>query len=124
MGAADHLSGVRYPLNVGASVTLTTVAGVVRGTVTLAPPGTERWHLTRAAVVTNQATTVTTMPVASLYLDSISDQNLIDSTYTGARDATDLDLMLEKGQRILCEWVAGVAASVATLSLFGTRILY
>lgn len=124
MGAADHLSGVRYPLNVGASVTLVSVAGVVRGSVTLQPPGTERWHVTRAAVVTNQASTVTTMPIASLYMDSISDQNLLDSTYTGARDATDLDIILEKGQRIVCEWVGGVAASVATLSLFGTRILY
>lgn len=118
------MAGEVYPLNVGASVTLATVAGVVRGAVTLAPPGVERWHLTRAAVVTNQASTVTTMPIASLYLDSISDQNLIDSTYTGARDATDLDITLEKGQRIICEWVAGVAASVATLSLFGERILY
>jgi hypothetical protein len=116
--------GATYPLNIGASVTMALVGGVVQGVVQLVPPGVEKWHITRATVITSQASTVTPIPTASLYTPSISDQNMIDSTYTGCRDSTDLDIWLEKGQPIICQWLDGIAGTIATLSLFGTRELY
>lgn len=115
------MGGQTYPLNEGRSVVLN-AAGF--GQTFLAPPGVEKWRVTRYAVVTNQASTVTTMPICSLYLDSISDANLVDSTYTGARDAGDCDLVLQKGQQLIATWTGGVAASIATLSIIGERILY
>jgi len=105
-----------FQLNIGGNVTLNS-AGF--GTVTLGPPRTERWHIRRIAVVTNQSSTVTTMPIASVYVDSIANSNLLDSTYTGARDGGDFDIWLESAQKIIGEWVGGVAATIATLSLFG-----
>lgn len=116
--------GAKYPLNTGKAVSLAPVSGVVRGSVALVPPGTERWHITRYAIVTNQSASSTTVPVCSIYTESISDLNLVDSTFTGNRDSGDCDIWLEKGQPIIAEWVDGVNGSIATLSLFGERELY
>lgn len=110
------MSPTRWQLNIGKSVTLNSAGN---GTVTITPPRTERWHIQRIAVVTNQASTVTTMPIASVYVDSIADANLLDSTYTGARDGGDFDIWLQPAQPIIGQWTSGVASSIATLSLFG-----
>lgn len=113
--------GAEYNLNESAQVTLN---GSGNGSCFLAPMGTERWHVTRIAVVTNQSASATTIPTCGLYVDSIADANLYDKTYTGSQDSTDADIWLEKGQQLHAQWLGGVAATIGTISVFGKRILY
>lgn len=115
------MAGAEYNLNEDKQVTLDSSGN---GSCFVAPNGTERWHITRIAVVTNQAVTVTTIPTCGVYLDSISDSNLYDKTYTGSQDSTDSDIWLEKGQQLHAQWLGGVAGSKGTLSVFGIRQLY
>lgn len=114
--------GTEYNLNTFAQVTLD---GSGNGTCFVAPSGTEKWHITRIAVATNQATSVTTIPTCGVYLDSVADANLYDKTYTGSQDSTDADIWLEKGQQLHAQWLDGPTTGViATISVFGKRILY
>ena len=115
------MSGQSYTLDTSATVTLN-AAGT--GTAIVSPPAVERWHVTRYAVVTNQSTTTTPIPLCKLYVNSVSDANLYDGTYTGNQDSGDADLWLEKGQQLIAQWTGGVPASVGTLSIFGTRVSY
>lgn len=96
-----------------------TVSAAGLATVTIPIPRQQRWRLLRYTVLTNQATTVTTMPIATVYSGSVADANAIDTTYTGARDSGSCDLWFEGGDRIVCQWVGGVAATIATLSILG-----
>lgn len=115
------MAGEEYNLNEFKQVTLNASGN---GSAFVSPPGTEKWHITRIAVVTNQAVSVTTVPTCGVYLDSIADANLYDKTYTGSQDSTDADLWLEKGQQLHAEWLGGVAGTIGTVSVFGKRILY
>lgn len=99
-----------------------TISAAGTALVSLAVPRQERWTLRRATVLTNQAPALTTMPVATLYKDSVSDGNAIDSTYTGARDSGDFDLVLEGGSRLIAQWTGGIAGTIATLSIYGERV--
>lgn len=94
------------------------------GTAQLQPSGTEKWHVTRITVVTNQAPSTTPIPVCAVYTDSVDPGNVYDITYTGSQDATDADLWLEKGQLLLARWTGGIAATVGTVSVFGERVVY
>lgn len=113
--------GTEYNLNESARVTLN-ASGT--GSCFVVPNGTERWHVTRVAVITNQVVTVTTIPSCGVYMDSVADANLYDKTYTGSQDSTDSDIWLEKGQRLYAEWLDGVPGTIGTLSVFGIRQLY
>lgn len=114
--------GATYNLNESAQVTLDSSGD---GETFLQPTGIERWHVTRIAVVTNQAASVTTIPTCGVYLDSVADQNLYDKTFTGSQDSTDADLILEKNQRLYARWEDGPTTGVvATLSVFGKREIY
>lgn len=114
--------GAEYTLNESAQVTLNASGN---GSVFVSPNGTERWHVTRIAVATNQAASVTTIPTCGVYVDSIADANLYDKTYTGSQDSTDADLWLEKGQQLHAQWLDGPTTGViGTISVFGKRILY
>lgn len=105
-------------LDTFASATVS-AAGIAQ--VEIPVPRQERWHLRRYTVLTNQATTVTTMPVATLYLNSVADGNAFDSTYTGARDSGGIDQWIEGGGKILARWTGGVSGTIATLSILGER---
>lgn len=110
-----------YTLDTSAQVTLDASGN---GTAQLAPPAVEKWLVTRIAVVTNQASTTTPIPVCKVYINSVSDANLYDGTFTGNQDATDAYVPLEKGQLLLARWTGGVPGTIGTLSIFGTRETY
>ena len=110
-----------YPLNESAQVT---IAASGTGETFVAPPATERWDIDRMSVVTNQGDTTPPFPVCAVYLDSVSDSNIFDKTYSGHMDTSDCNIHLEKGQRLVARWTGGVAGSRATLSVFGTRTTY
>lgn len=101
-----------------------TLDGSGDGRATLQPAGTEKWHVTRISVVTNQAPTVTPIPVCAVYTDSVDPGNVYDITYTGNQDATDADLWLEKGQLLITEWTGGIPGTIGTVSVFGERVVY
>lgn len=114
--------GVTYRLDTSAQVTLN---GSGYGAVSLVPRGTERWHVTRIAVSTNQASSVTTIPICTIYTGSIAPGNKYDATFTGNDDATDANLWLEKGQPLWAEWKEGPTTGViGTISVYGERELY
>lgn len=115
------MPGASYNLNTHNQVTLDASGN---GQCQVAPAGNERWHVNRIAVVTNQSAAVTTIPVCSVYMDSVADANLFDATFTGSQDSTDADLTLEKNQPLIARWEDGVAGTIGTLSVFGTRELY
>lgn len=110
-----------YNLNTFAQVTLDAAGD---GQCQVTPSGTERWRISRIAIVTNQDASLTTIPICSIYTDSVADANLYDATFTGSQDSTDADLTLEKGQPLIARWTDGIAGTIGTLSVFGKRILY
>ena len=115
-------SGTTYNLNEASSPV--TLDGNGNAQSFVSPNGTEKWNITRYAVLTTQDPAATTIPICKLYLDSIADANFIDGTYTGNQDAGDGDITLEKNQKLVAQWTGGIPGSVATLSVFGMRELY
>lgn len=95
-----------------------------RAVARLTPDGTERWHVTRYAVLTNQATNAQPIPLCTLYVGPPDPGNELDVTYTGNADAGDGDVWLEKGQALTAVWTGGIPATVGTLSVYGERVLY
>ncbi len=113
--------GATYRLNDFARVVLD---GSGDGQVSTGPNGTERWHVTRITVVTDQGVTQTPIPLCGIYTDSIDPGNVYDITYTGSQDATDADLWLEKGQLLWAQWTGGIPGTTGTVSVYGERVLY
>jgi hypothetical protein len=107
-----------YNLNTSAQATLN-ASGI--GQCQVQPPGQERWHVTRIAVITNQDPSLTTIPICSIYTDSVADGNLFDATFTGSQDSTDADLILERNQPLIARWTGGISGTNGTMSVFGTR---
>lgn len=90
-------------------------------TVTIAVPRNEYWTVTGLSVLSSQATTVTTMPTATVYLNSVNPTTVLASTYTGARDTATGSEEIQGGSSIICQWVGGVVGSVVSLTVTGTR---
>ncbi len=91
------------------------------GQVTVGPNrATEYWHVTKMAVLTSTAVKV---PSAYVYTDSVSPSNLLDATYTGSQDSTDLDVPLAPGRRLVIRWTGGDVGALATVSIYGQRII-
>lgn len=97
-----------------------TVNSAGTATVTIPVPRDQDWTLKRYTVLTNQSAALTTMPIATMYRGSVADGNAFDSTYTGARDSGDCDILFPGGDRIVCQWTGGIAGTIATLSINGT----
>ena len=79
------------------------------------------WRITQAAVSINSAA-ITNVPQVRLYLGEPSPGNELTSSYNGARNATELDVILNSGQYLTAEWSLGDAGAPATLSLYGSRV--
>ena len=99
-----------------------TVSAAGVATASLVVPRSERWHVTNITVLTNQASTVTTMPIATVYIGQVSDSEAIGSTYTGARDSGSFDFWLEGAETLIGRWTGGVAGTIATMSIMGERV--
>lgn len=103
-------------LNAGDKVKLDASGG---GQVALAPTGLEQWHVTRTAVVVS---TAVLEPTAKTYVGSVSEQNLLSGTYSGALDSSDEDQWLQNGQPLICVWAGGDVGATATFSVFGDKV--
>lgn len=102
------------------TVTLNASGG---GTVTLTPTAMLNWRVIRMAVKTSQGPTVTPVPQCTVYLNSVSDGNIIDQTWTGSRDTSDCDILVVHGASLIFVWENGVSGTSATASIYGTQSL-
>jgi hypothetical protein len=110
---------VSVPLNKGASVVLDASGA---GRVQLGPDvGPPRWQVTRAAVRTSRPGQ-RPVPTFTLYLGTEDANGLIDQTYDGSSDTTDLSVTVFKGAHLIGVWAGGQAGDVATLSVYGEQV--
>lgn len=108
----------RQQLNTSARVTLGAGGS---GRLELGPDtGAPYWSLTRWLVKTTRPGQAP-VPQCSIYLDSEDDNGLQDVTYDGSRDASDVDVELQRGQHLIAVWTGGQAGDVATLSVTGWK---
>lgn len=106
----------RLALNTSARTTLD-AAGA--GRVELGPDsGPPYWNVTKVVVTTDRPGQAP-VPECSVYLDAEDANGLQDSTYDGSRDATDVDIDVQRGQHLIAVWSGGQAGDVATLSVTG-----
>lgn len=104
----------KYQLNTSGSVVLNANGA---GTVRLQNNKPfQKWTVNRVAVTT---TTNVSEPSVKVYLDSVSEGNLLDGTYTGSNDSSDINASLLTGQSLVVVWSDGDSGAVATASIYG-----
>lgn len=105
-----------YPLLESASVTLDANGD---GSVKIGPTRiSETWTVTSLAVATS---TNNKIARAYVYLGTESPGGLLGGTENGARDHMGPDQLLHTNQFLTVSWKAGDPASVATVTLIGSR---
>ncbi|MFF8495217.1 hypothetical protein ACF06O_30830 [Streptomyces albidoflavus] len=80
--------------------------------------GPPYWTITRVVVATDRPG-LAPVPSMALYLDAEDARGLLDVTYDGSRDASDVDLEMQRGQRLIGVWTGGQPGDTATLSVTG-----
>lgn len=89
------------------------------GRVELGPDsGPPYWTVTKVNVFTDRPG-LAPVPQCSVYLDSEDASGLQDSTYDGSKDATEMDVDVQRGQHLIAVWTGGQAGDRATLSVTG-----
>ncbi|MFJ2952939.1 hypothetical protein ACIO8H_35805 [Streptomyces sp. NPDC087226] len=97
----------------------TTLDANGNGRLELGPDkGPPYWNVTKLVVMTDRPG-LAPVPQASVYLDTEDANGLIDSTYDGSKDSTDVDIDLQRGQHLIAVWSGGQAGDTATLSVTG-----
>lgn len=106
----------RQLLNRAADTVLDAAGG---GRVELGPDnGPPYWTVTKVNVSTDRPG-LAPVPQCSVYLDSEDKSGLQDSTYDGSKDATEVDIDVQRGQHLIAVWSGGQAGDTATLSVTG-----
>lgn len=90
-------------------------AGIAQ--VTIGVPNGVSWRVG----LTTVSTTSTTRTTASVYLGSPSPSALVDSTYSGNRDASDTVHEVIGGELVTCQWTGGEVGKMATLRISGDQ---
>lgn len=99
------------PLDTSGSVVLN---GAGNGTVTLAPRYGQRWDI----VSTTVSTVSQASPLPQCTLSSAG--GVLDATFTGNGDATDVPATLYGGQALQAAWTGGNPGDRATVRVQGT----
>lgn len=108
----------RQTLNTSDTVTLGASGS---GRLELGPDtGPPYWNVVKLVVKTSRPGQAP-VPACSVYLDSEDDNGLQDATYDGSRDASDVDIDVQRGQHLIAVWTGGQAGDVATLSVSGWK---
>lgn len=104
-----------YPFTISDSVTLDATGS---GQASVTPLLGQHWVPTVASI---HVDTAVLMPECRLYIGSVSPENFVDGTYTGALNSTDAvkDYEISQGQRIIAVWVHGDVGAEATLTVRG-----
>jgi hypothetical protein len=89
-------------------------------TVTIGPRRAfEKWQVTRVAV---QSTSSVLVPTCRLYRGAAVASRLIDGTYTGTLDSTDLSLTLQSGEDLVAEWSGCDVGATCTVTVDGEAV--
>ena len=83
-------------------------------------PGSPYWTVKRVVVGTNRPG-LAPVPSMALYLDSEDESGLQDVTYDGSRDSSEVDIDMQRGQRLIAVWSGGQAGDRAFLSVTGWK---
>lgn len=79
-----------------------TVDATGRATATLQPLRSfERWKIRKYTV---SSTSTVLVPAARIYRGSVTASNLLEGTYVGTLDSSDVDLSLETGEALIAVW--------------------
>ena len=81
------------------------------GQCSVGPAGVD-WVITTTTVST---ATAVKQPIANLYLNGVSQANLVDGTYTGSGDTTDTKHLLQPGEQLYATWTGGDPGTLAFL---------
>lgn len=104
-----------WPLDITGSVKLN---GSGNGTVQLGPLSGQRWNVTSTTVST--VSQVAPLPQATVYAGpSASASFVIDATFTGNGDSSDVPAVVYNGQYIWVTWAGGNANDTATARVQG-----
>lgn len=106
----------RVRLETAATVTLDASGN---GTVEFVVPYAQRWRITRMTVGT--VIQIPPIPRAVVYRNSVGAQNVVDGTYTGTMDTSDLSsaVVFEGGEKVVVQWTAGTPTDKATATIAG-----
>lgn len=97
-----------------------TVASTGIATVSLGPmTAFESWEVNRITVASASSVLV---PTARVYRGAVAESRLIDGTYTGTLDTTDVALSLRAGDKVVAQWTGADVGSRCTLTLEGERV--
>ena len=110
----------RTRLSIGKSVTLNASGA---GTVTLGPDsaaGPANWRVDGVILQTTRPG-VAPIPKAQVYLDSPTPDNSQGLSYDGSYAQGRCDLIVSRGQSLICQWTGGQAGDVATMTLTGEK---
>lgn len=91
------------------------------GTVELLVPYSQRWHVSRITVST--VIQIPPIPRAVVYRNSVAAAAIVDGTYTGSQDTSDLNTpaVFEGGEKIVVRWTDGTVGDTATVNVAGVR---
>jgi hypothetical protein len=112
-----------YALNLGKSVVLATVGGVVTGQVSLSPSdfhGPSTWNIDTVILQTNRPGTAP-VPNAQLYKGSVDPTNSQGLTYDGSFSQAAGQLTIVGSDSIICVWTGGQVGDTATMTITGTK---
>ena len=81
----------------------------------------EYWSVTRMTV---ENTSITNVPTCKVYRGSIAPTNLVDGTYTGTFDVSDLSnpITVQNGAALIAEWTGCDVGSQSTFTVGGSRL--
>jgi hypothetical protein len=90
------------------------------GTVEILVPYSQRWRITRITVST--VIQIPPIPRCVVYRNSIAASSIVDGTYTGSQDTSDMNspTVFEGGEKIVVRWTAGTVGDTATVNIAGT----
>lgn len=113
----------RTPLNEQVTVTADAAGGATASIGPDSGRGPARWNVTKLGVVNALASRrgQPPIPVCNVYIESESLANLLEGTYDGSFDFTDVDLDLTRGQTLIAVWAGGQAGDRMTLSVTGFK---
>lgn len=97
------------------------VGGDGRARVELGPDsGPPYWTVTKVVVGTSRPGKAP-VPTLDLYLDTEDSNGWQDTTYDGSRDASDVDIDIQRGQHLIAIWSGGEPGDIVTLSVSGRK---
>lgn len=81
----------------------------------------EYWSVQRLTV---ENTSSVNVPLCKVYRGSIAPTNLVDGTYTGTFDVSELStpLTIQNGELLLAEWTGCDVGSQCTFTVTGSRL--